>query len=98
MPIENSEIMIYHPQTYSIPDKRMKPFIDPDEIWGYIKDTREDKQRVRDVIQASLDKKRLSLEETAVLINASDPELIEEINRSLPDNVALAYDGLHLKM
>ncbi len=82
--------MIYHPQTYSIPDKRMKPFIDPAEIWGYIRDTREDKQRVRDVIQASLDKKRLSLEETAVLINARDPELIEEIKdgaRILKDKV-----------
>ncbi len=82
--------MIYHPQTYSIPDKRMKPFIDPDEIWGYIKDTREDKQRVRDVIQASLDKKRLSLEETAVLINAKDPGLIEEIKegaRTLKEKV-----------
>ncbi len=82
--------MIYHPQTYSIPDKRMKPFIDPDEIWGYIQDTREDKQRVRDVIQASLDKKRLSLEETAVLINATDPDLIEEIKegaRTLKEKV-----------
>ncbi len=82
--------MIYHPQTYSIPDKRMKPFIDPDEIWGYIQDIREDKQRVRDVIQASLDKKRLSLEETAVLINATDPELIEEIKegaRTLKEKV-----------
>jgi len=82
--------MIYHPQTYSIPDKRMKPFIDPDEIWGYIKDIREDKQRVRDVIQASLDKKRLSLEETAVLINARDPGLIEEIKegaRTLKEKV-----------
>ncbi len=82
--------MIYHPQTYSIPDKRMKPFIDPDEIWGYIRNTREDKKRVRDVIQASLDKKRLSLEETAVLINARDPELIEEIKegaRTLKEKV-----------
>ncbi len=68
----------------------MKPFIDPDEIWGYINDTREDKQRVRDVIQASLDKKRLSLEETAVLINARDPGLIEEIKegaRTLKEKV-----------
>ncbi len=71
--------MIYTPQTYRIPDKRMQPFIDADEIWGFINDVKPDKHRVRDVIQASLDKKRLSLEETAVLINADDPELIEEI-------------------
>lgn len=71
--------MIYKPQTYRIPDKRMQPFIDADEIWGYINNVKADKQRVREVIRASLDKKRLSLEETAVLINATDPGLIEEI-------------------
>jgi 2-iminoacetate synthase len=71
--------MIYYPEKYSLKDERMKPFIDSDEIWDFIKNTRPDKQRVRDVIQASLDKKRLSLEETAVLLNASDPELVEEI-------------------
>jgi 2-iminoacetate synthase len=45
---------------------------------------------VREVIQASLDKKRLSLEETAVLLNATDPELIEEIKegaRTLKEKV-----------
>jgi 2-iminoacetate synthase len=71
--------MIYYPETYRIKDQRMKPFIDPDEIWDYINRIKPDKSRVRDVIQASLDKKRLSLEETAVLINTEDPELIEEI-------------------
>lgn len=71
--------MIYYPQKYSIKDERMKPFIDPGEIWDFINNTKADKQRVREVIKASLDKKRLSLEETAVLLNATDPELIEEI-------------------
>lgn len=71
--------MIYHPETYTIRDERMKPFIDPDEIWDYITNKEPDKSRVREVIQASLDKKRLSLEETAILINTRDPELIEEI-------------------
>ncbi len=71
--------MIYHPEKYRIADKRMTPFIDAAEIWDFINNTRADKQRVREVIRASLDKKRLSLEETAVLINATDPELIEEI-------------------
>ncbi len=68
----------------------MQPFIDPDEIWDYINQKKPDKQKVRDVIQASLNKKRLSLEETAVLINADDPDLIEEIKegaRSLKENV-----------
>ncbi len=57
----------------------MKPFIDPNEIWSYINTIKTDKSRVREVIQASLDKKRLSLEETAILINATDPDLVEEI-------------------
>lgn len=68
-------------QKYSIKDERMKPFIDPEEIWGFINNTKASKERVREVIQKSLDKNRLSLEETAVLINANDPELIEEIKQ-----------------
>ncbi len=82
--------MIYYPEKYRIADKRMQPFIDPDEIWSYINGVKSDKQRVREVIKASLDKKRLSLEETAVLINATDPELIEEIKegaRTLKEKV-----------
>lgn len=71
--------MIFKPEKYRIPDKRMEPFIDPDEIWEYINETRSDKVAVRSVIQKALDKQRLNLKETAILINATDPELIEEI-------------------
>ncbi|MDA3891109.1 MAG: [FeFe] hydrogenase H-cluster radical SAM maturase HydG [Salinivirgaceae bacterium] len=71
--------MIYSPQKYAIADERMKPFIDEKEIHGFIENTKPTKERVREVIAKSLDKNRLSLEETAVLINATDPELIEEI-------------------
>ncbi len=28
--------MIFTPEKYRIPDKRMEPFIDPDEIWEYL--------------------------------------------------------------
>ena len=74
--------MIYHPETYAIPDERMKPFIDENEIWDFINKTANPtKERVREIIQKSLDKNRLSLEETATLINATDPELIEEIKK-----------------
>jgi 2-iminoacetate synthase len=68
----------------------MTPFIDPDEIWSIINQSKADKARVREIIQKSLDKSRLSLEETAVLINATDPEMIEEIKegaRSLKKKV-----------
>ncbi len=67
------------PEKYSIPDVKGKPFIDENEIWDFINNTKPSKERVREIIQKSLDKNRLSLEETAVLINADTPELIEEI-------------------
>jgi 2-iminoacetate synthase len=71
--------MKFNPEKCTIPDRRMEPFIDADEIWGYLNTVKPDKERVRTVIAKSLDKQRLSLEETAVLLNADDPELIEEI-------------------
>lgn len=71
--------MKFFPEKLSIPDQRMKPFIDPDEIWNLIHNVKPDKSRVRDVISKSLDKQRLSLEETAVLVNASGTGLGDEI-------------------
>jgi len=71
--------MIFTPEKCRIPDKRMVPFIDPEEIWEHINNTVPDKARVKDVIAKSLDKQRLTLQETAVLINANTPDLIEEI-------------------
>jgi len=73
--------MFYNPQKYAIADERMKPFIDEKEINDYLANTKPTKERVREVIAKSLAKNRLSLEETAVLVNATDPELIEEIKQ-----------------
>lgn len=73
--------MKFYPEKYKIEDKRMQPFIDANEIWHYINNVKPDKQRVRDVISKSLDKQRLTLEETAVLINTTDTELVEEIKQ-----------------
>lgn len=74
--------MKFTPEQYKIKDQRMKPFIDADEIWDYIEKTKNPgKERVREVIAKSLDKNRLNLEETAVLINTNDPELVEEIKQ-----------------
>ena len=56
----------------------MEPFIDPAELWSLINNTPSDKIRVREIIQKSLSKERLTLAETAALINA-DRELSEEI-------------------
>lgn len=73
--------MKFNPEKYSIKDQRMQPFIDPDEIWKLINNTASTKERVREVIAKSLAKNRLTLEETAVLINTNDAELIEEIKQ-----------------
>lgn len=56
----------------------MESFIDPQEIWSHLNNTRADRARVREIIAKSLSKERLSLAETATLINAGD-ELTEEI-------------------
>lgn len=82
--------MRFLPETYKIEDKRMEPFIDSEEIWNYINNTKSDKEKVREIISKSLGKKRLTLEETAVLINTKDPDLIEEIKegaKTLKKNV-----------
>ncbi len=72
--------MKFNPEKYRIPDEPMKPFIDEGEIYEFLEKTKNpDKQRVKDIIQKSLNKNRLTLEDTAYLINANDPELIEEI-------------------
>lgn len=71
--------MRFSPEKLKIPDQRMKPFIDADEIWDLINNVKPDKRRVLDVISKSLDKHRLTLEETAVLINSAGTELFEEI-------------------
>ncbi len=73
--------MKFQPERLRIRDQRMKPFIDPAEIWDLLHGTPAPKERVREVISKSLDKNRLTLEETAVLINATDPEVIEEIKQ-----------------
>lgn len=71
--------MRFSPEKLKIPDQRMKPFIDPDEIWDLINNTKPDKQRVREVIAKSIDKNRLTLKETAVLVNSMGTDLEEEI-------------------
>ena len=57
----------------------MKPFIDAEEIWDYLKLPQASPERVRAIIQKSLDKNRLNLEEVAALVNTTDPALVAEI-------------------
>jgi 2-iminoacetate synthase len=73
--------MRFSPEKLNIPDQRMKSFIDPDELWNLVTTTKADKIRVREIISKSLDKHRLTLEETAALVNASGTDLLEEIKQ-----------------
>ncbi len=82
--------MIFKPEKCSIKDQRMQAFIDPDEIWAYLRKVKPTESRVREIVSKSLEKNRLTLEETAVLLNADDPgliELIKEGARTLKDKV-----------
>ena len=63
--------MKFNPEKCRIPDEIGKPFISTEEIWDYINHTESTPEKVRAIIQKSLDKNRLTMEETAVLINTS---------------------------
>ena len=74
--------MFYAPQRYRIDDQPMQPFMDEAEIWEYIQSNQNPPAaRVREVIARALDRNRLSLEETAVLVNTIDPDLVAEIKQ-----------------
>ena len=58
----------------------LKSFIPEEEIFRTLEKTKNPSaERVRDVIAKSLDKQRLEPDEMAVLINAEDPALVNEI-------------------
>lgn len=71
--------MKFTPEKYNIPDEPMKPFIDPSEIQKILDEEKSDKGKIKEIIEKSLNKNRLTLQETAALVNTTDPELIEQI-------------------
>ncbi len=82
--------MKFTPETYSIPDISMQPFIDDQEIWSYLEGAKPTMEQVEAVIARSMAKNRLSLSETAILLQATEPEMIEKIKagaRSLKEKV-----------
>lgn len=83
--------MKFYPETLRIKDQGMRPFIDPDEIWDIINNTSSDRSRVREVIKKALEKKRLTLEETAVLVNTTAEDLIEEIKAGARELKKMIY-------
>ena len=71
--------MKFTAEKYAIEDERMKPFIDPDEIWAYLDNTISTKEKVNEIISKSLSKNRLNLEEVACLLNSNDSESVQDI-------------------
>lgn len=58
--------------------REARDFINDDALHGLL-DRPADRNQVREILAKSLSKQALSVAETAVLINASDPDLVEEI-------------------
>ncbi len=90
--------MIYEPQQYAIADEPMKSFIDEEEIWGILNSAmskvpgvKDQAEKVRGIIQKSLSRKRLTMQETAELIAVEDPQLIEEIREGAEQLKKLVY-------
>lgn len=57
----------------------MKPFIDPGEISSLLARSFSTPEKVRKVLNKALAKNRLTLEDTAILVNTNEPALVEEI-------------------
>ena len=73
--------MQFTPEKYNIEDKSQHSFIDVKEIDQLLENTHSTAENVRAVIAKSLNKERLNLQDTAILVNAKDPVLIEEIKQ-----------------
>lgn len=71
--------MKFYPEKCKIEDSRMTPFIDADELHNILLENPSSPEKVKTIIAKSLNKERLSLAETAVLLNTEDAELIKEI-------------------
>lgn len=71
-----------------------RDFINDEEIWEKIgKNAHPDKEKVRDIIEKSLEIKTLSPDETAALLNVNDPELWDEIFVAAAEIKKKVYDN-----
>lgn len=84
--------IFYNPQQYVIPDRPKENFIDSDEIWNIIKaHENPTMEQVEAVIARSLQKNRLSLQETAVLVNAHESEMVDRIKAAARELKEMIY-------
>jgi len=74
--------MKFTPEQYKIADAPMQPFLDDEEIWDFLNNVESTPEKVKAIVEKSLNKNRLNLEETAILANATDPESIEIIKNA----------------
>lgn len=74
--------MKFNPEKYTIADEAQKPYIDTEEIWSYLNNAKPSKKRIEEIINKSLNKNRLNLEEVATLIQADEVDQIELIKNA----------------
>jgi len=74
--------MKFTPEKYNLPDIPMTPFIDAKEIEDFLAAAKPSRQDVEAVVAKSLNKQRLSLQDTATLIMADDPESVSIIKHA----------------
>lgn len=83
--------MLFDPQQYSIADRKFEPFIDPEEIRATLAATQNPTaDDVHEAIDAAMDRQRLSMHQTAMLLNARGKEnerLIMDAARRLKEEV-----------
>jgi 2-iminoacetate synthase len=83
--------MKFTPEKYNLPDIPMTPFIDVKEIEDLLVGQKPQRQQIEAIIAKSLAKQRLSLQDTANLIKANDPECISIIKQAAKDLKQAVY-------
>ena len=83
--------MKFTPENYSLADVPMTPFIDVKEIEKFLNCPKPSRNDVEAVIAKSFNKQRLSLQDTATLIGADDPESVALIKQAARDLKKAVY-------
>jgi 2-iminoacetate synthase len=83
--------MLFKKEFYKIPDEKNRPFIDDDEIWDMLNNAEWTYEKVRQIIAKSLNKETLTLQETAILLQANDKKSVEAIKQGARDLKKMVY-------
>ncbi len=74
--------MIFNPEKCRIADRPHQAFIDPQEIADHLGEAKPTKENIEAILDKSRNKQRLTLAETATLLQADDPDMIELIKET----------------